>query len=55
VTDERTTDEREEPSAARQAADEPEPAWAEQIRALRKERGDRLKQLLGQDEPEDRR
>lgn len=52
MTDERTTDEREEPSAARQAADEPEPAWAERIRALRTERGHRLERLLGQDEPE---
>lgn len=50
------TDEQREPeeaSAARQAAEEPEPDWAEEIRALRKARGERLKTLLGsQDEEE---
>ena len=52
MSDERKR-EAEEPSAARQAADEPEPDWAEQIRALRKQRGDRLKHLLGTtDDPE---
>ncbi|HEX6844066.1 MAG TPA: hypothetical protein VF235_03020 [Actinomycetota bacterium] len=37
----------EEASAARQAAEEPEPDWAEEIRALRRARGERLKSLLG--------
>ncbi|MEX0984972.1 MAG: hypothetical protein WD096_07965 [Actinomycetota bacterium] len=43
--------EREEPkeererSAARQAAEEPEPDWAEKIRALRKARAARLKDV----------
>ncbi|HEY7476612.1 MAG TPA: hypothetical protein VIB62_00110 [Actinomycetota bacterium] len=32
-------------------AEEPEPDWAEEIRRLRKERGDRLKALLDEDEP----
>jgi hypothetical protein len=41
------TDDPDEVSAAREAAREPEPEWAEQIRALRKERADRLKTLLG--------
>jgi hypothetical protein len=48
---ERETD---EVSAARQAAEEPEPDWAEQIRRLRKQRGDRLKQLLGTDDDDPR-
>ena len=39
----------EEPPAPLRAADEPEPDWAERIRSLRKERGDRLKALLGDD------
>lgn len=39
--------EADEVSAARQAAEEPEPEWAEQIRTLRRQRGDRLKQALG--------
>jgi hypothetical protein len=54
VRDERTKDPSdEEASAARQAADEPEPAWAAQIRALRKARGDRLKSLLGTDDEDE--
>jgi hypothetical protein len=39
-----------EPSAARQAAEEPEPDWAEEIRRLRKERGTRLAQRLREDD-----
>jgi len=39
--------EADEVSAARQAAEGPEPEWAEQIRTLRKQRGNRLKQVLG--------
>jgi hypothetical protein len=40
-----------EPSAARQAAEEPEPDWAADIRSLRKARGERLKALLGDEAP----
>lgn len=43
----------EEVSAARQAAEEPEPDWAEQIRTLRKERADRLKALLGTEDDDE--
>lgn len=39
-----------EASAARQAAEEPEPDWAQQIRDLRRARGERLKEQLGSDE-----
>jgi hypothetical protein len=46
------TDDPDEVSAAREAAREPEPEWAEQIRALRKERADRLKALLGNEHEE---
>jgi hypothetical protein len=35
-------------SAAREAAEEPEPDWAEQIRRLRKERGARLAERLAE-------
>lgn len=37
------------PSAARQAADDPEPDWAQRIRDLRRQRGERLQAELGAD------
>jgi hypothetical protein len=52
MTDERREPE-EEASAARRAAEEPEPEWAAEIRELRKARGERLRSLLGEDQDED--